>query len=551
MSSKRFDKANAQKFSIVHRPHDDPRYYDSEASEHILLPLVSSKEKRKQQKEAAASKSTTTNTGKTASAPLRSNNPYVKLKKPVVKTETQPVNKGVINAHAGEAALYGIQFDDSKYDYTQHLKPIGLDPENSVFIAKSKSAGSSSKTQNAPKPSKKDIADMFTEDRYKETEKIQSEPVFKFGMAKPEYLEHQVDIAEDLKGFKPDMDPALREILEALEDDAYVINEDVVVDQKKLEKIEVSVDKADGVLANIKEGEEEEEEYDDDEQNENETHEVGYYEPAEDFEDGDDDIFAELLGSGEAGENEAHEVDEWDIDNYEDDFGNSAQGDGSSAAIDLSQFDDDLSKFNEVGWGSDMSNFKKTQEKNGDFDNESNNDFDSEFAEDQDQLGDMPSFDKQSIAGKSKSRKQRRKKGAMSDTSGFSMSSSAIARTEVMTVLDDKFDQVIDGYQNYEEEQEDSDYEEFDMSKERSDLESMLDDFLDNYELASGGRKIVKKCEEKERLMKAADSVSKGKLSMRRRREQEKQEQSKSTGDYKKDVNSLRGITGGLNSLKF
>ncbi|KAL6949750.1 hypothetical protein ACO0QE_000407 [Hanseniaspora vineae] len=534
MSSKRFNKANAQKFSIVHRPHDDPRYYDSEASEHILLPLVTPKEKRKQQKEAAS----------TASAPLKSNNPYVKLKKTVVETEAQPAKKEIANAHVGEAALYGIQFDDSKYDYTQHLKPIGLDPENSVFIAKRGSAGPSSKAQNTPKPSKKDIAEMFTEDRYKEADKIKSEPVFKFGMAKPEYLEHQVDIADDLKGFKPDMDPALREILEALEDDAYVINEDVVVDQKKLGKIAPFGEKSDGNLADIQEE-------DDDEHDEEENYQAETYRSEEDFEEGDDDIFAELLGSGEAGENGAYEVDEWDIDNYEDDFGNGAEGNGSSAAIDLSQFDDDLSKFNEVGWGSDMSSFKKAQDRNGGFDDESVNDFESEFAEDQDQLGDLLSFGSQSIAGKSKSRKQRRKKGAMSDTSGFSMSSSAIARTEVMTVLDDKFDQVIDGYQNYEDEQVDSDYEEFDMSKERPDLESMLDDFLDNYELASGGRKIVKKCEEKERLMKAADSVSKGKLAMRRKREQEQKEKSGKTGDYKKDVNSLRGITGGLNSLKF
>lgn len=34
---------------------------------------------------------------------------------------------------AGEAAKYGIFFDDREYDYTKHLKPIGTDPV-AVFI---------------------------------------------------------------------------------------------------------------------------------------------------------------------------------------------------------------------------------------------------------------------------------------------------------------------------------------------------------------------------------------------------------------------------------
>lgn len=129
----------------------------------------------------------------------------------------------------------------------------------------------------------------------------------------------------------------------------------------------------------------------------------------------------------------------------------------------------------------------------------------------------------------------------MSDVSGFSMSSSAIARTETMTVLDDQYDQIINGYENYEEEleeDEEQNYQPFDMSAERSDFESMLDDFLDNYELESGGRKLAKKDKEIERLKEAADEVSKGKLSQRRNRE--RQEKKK-----------LEKVTNTLSSLKF
>ena len=76
------------------------------------------------------------------------------------------------------------------------------------------------------------------------------------------------------------------------------------------------------------------------------------------------------------------------------------------------------------------------------------------------------------------------------------------------------------------------------MSAERSDFESMLDDFLDNYELESGGRKLAKKDKEIERLKEAADEVSKGKLSQRRNRE--RQEKKK-----------LEKVTNTLSSLKF
>lgn len=133
-------------------------------------------------------------------------------------------------------------------------------------------------------------------------------------------------------------------------------------------------------------------------------------------------------------------------------------------------------------------------------------------------MGDLPDLtSSKTTTGKQKKRKERRKKGAMSDVSGFSMTSSAIARSEALTILDDKYDRIISGYENYEEEQEmdeEQTYQPFDLANERQDFESMLDDFLDNYELEQGGRKLVKKNQEIDRLKQAADEVSKGKLAL-------------------------------------
>lgn len=87
--SKRFSKKNAQKYVVVHRPHDDPQYYDADANEHILVPVDTPGQKPSSRTNALLEEK-----------PSRARD------------------------HVGEAAIYGINFDDSKYDYTQHLNRL-------------------------------------------------------------------------------------------------------------------------------------------------------------------------------------------------------------------------------------------------------------------------------------------------------------------------------------------------------------------------------------------------------------------------------------------
>lgn len=482
MSSKaKFNKKTAQKFAVVHRPHDDPHFYDDGVSEHVLVPVNNPN-----------STSSRANTGKAQS-------PFAKtvIKKPLASADPKSVNQTV-----GDASLYGIDFDDSKYDYTQHLKPIGLDPEHSVFIP-------SKSSERVPKPKDKNIENLFVELEYKDAAKSQ-DSVFHRGVAKPEYLKHQQDISEDIRGFRPDMNPALREVLEALEDEAYVVNEDVVVSGKDLKK------------EKLPQG------------------------------DDDDDVFSQLLKSGEAEDEEDFEEDfeEWDIDNLEDFEQNNYREE-------LEQFDkvENLEDLQEIDYQADVRRFKKEQSRKQYNDWDSEGELDEDVAEvgsleafneaeeeqgdeERDGLAELPSIGNKKPSSKKK--KVRRKKGAMSDVSGFSMSSSAIARTEVMTILDDKYDRIISGYENYEEEQavdEEESYKPFDMSTERADFESLLDEFLDNYELEQGGRKLAKKDSEVARFKQAADEVSKGKLSMRRKKEQKN--------------NGVDKVANSLSSLKF
>lgn len=110
-------------------------------------------------------------------------------------------------ANIGEAAAYGIYFDDTQYDYMQHLKPVGMheDGVDSIWLeapsAKSKGKGRA-----------KDPIELL--DLPEGTLPSKSEL--------PRNYEAQQDIPSSIAGFQPDMDPHLRQVLEALEDDAFV-----------------------------------------------------------------------------------------------------------------------------------------------------------------------------------------------------------------------------------------------------------------------------------------------------------------------------------------
>lgn len=415
---KRFDKKTAKTFSVVHRSHEDSLYFDNEASTHVLVEVPQRKEAKK----------------------LSSH----ELAPQLTETELSSVRP-----NEGEAAQYGIFFDDSKYDYMQHLRPMGN--TDGVFIEAK--AGDE-------KPKGRNIEDLIKD----------ALPSEKSRKVTHDDLEN---IPAELRGFNPDMDSRLREVLVALEDEAYVENE---------------------------------------------------------AEDGD--IFADLLQSGEVEEEDFYdEEDEWDMDNYDDDYeayddldyepqqfeqenpynAGEAPEDAGSAVVD-------------TAWQKDFMKFKKTQGPN-DWDS------DNEFEEDEDTVGELP------VLGKKKPKNKLRKKmGAMTDTSSFSMSLSALFRTDGLTLLDDRYEQLARKY----DEEEETPVGDFDMKNERPDFEDMLDDFLDNYETERGGRKLVRKDKmtESAAIRAAADSVSKSKLAERRRKGKDEGK------DDKKAVDKLGGSFG-------
>ncbi|GMM32922.1 Ltv1 protein [Saccharomycopsis crataegensis] len=384
------DKKNAQTFAVVYRSHEDSKFHDEDASENVLMP-IGQKNKR---------------------------NNKIKTKSQLEKELDADIKSGKIRGNEGEAALYGITYDDSKYDYMQHFKTIG--GGNGVFI---------------PKKEKQD-KNKLNEILFKE-DLLGDAGASGNGDKKKVNYQTMQNIPDEIAGFKPDMDYKLREVLEALEDEEYV--------------------------------------------------------------DDDENVFNDLLQGGERSEDEFDDEDEWDMDNFDD------------AGYDTEEFE----KEGDQGW---EAGFRKFQAEN----KSKQNDWDSddEFEEEDDVLPELPDMSGANLtksaaaaATKKKSKtKERKKKGAMTDTSSFSMSSSALFRTEGLSLLDDRFEKL---QLNYDDEDEEEPAE-FDMSTQRQDFENMLDDFLDNHELEKGGRRIVKKDAAKTKLQKAADSVSRGKLAKKR-----------------------------------
>ncbi|KAG8960886.1 hypothetical protein FRC00_013895 [Tulasnella sp. 408] len=172
-----FKAPGAVKFQLVHRSQRDPLIHDPEASQVIFKPISGKKDNEWAQSE-------TLQAMKEATAGDRPN--------------------------VGEASKYGVYFDDTEYDYMQHLRSIGDKEDNvdSILLE----VPTTSKRKNAPPITLKDPSVM---------DGIPSE-YLPPKVELPHNYESQREIPSAISGFRPDMNPHLRQTLEALEDDAFV-----------------------------------------------------------------------------------------------------------------------------------------------------------------------------------------------------------------------------------------------------------------------------------------------------------------------------------------
>jgi len=282
--------------------------------------------------------------------------------------------------------MYGIYYDDSQYDYMQHMREIGTTGE-AIFIDAQQTG--SKQRKDKKKKQTLDQAIMMEVEPKSKVVHIPKELLPSETVIKRTYQDMQA-IPDAIAGFQPDMDPRLREVLEALEDEAYV--------------------------------------------------------------DDDEDIFAELAKGGEADEDdffnqdfEDEEDNGWESDTTEravvrPSSAPSAATDPGIAFTPAPSVEEEAAEGN-ADWMREFSKFKKAQKKE-----KPKNEDDATSS-----LADTMSFGESSamtagtvsISGRRRRRREKKNGGAKTATSGYSMSSSALFRTEGLTLLDDRFDKVL------------------------------------------------------------------------------------------------------------
>lgn len=125
----------------------------------------------------------------------------------------------------GEAAEYGIYYDDTNYDYMQHLRDIGEGGGESHFV---EAAPVKVQGKGKGKAKTMKLEDALREMSFDDEQSVAGSDMFStFSTStRPRTYQNQQEVPDEIAGFQPDMDPRLREVLEALEDDAFVDEKD-------------------------------------------------------------------------------------------------------------------------------------------------------------------------------------------------------------------------------------------------------------------------------------------------------------------------------------
>ncbi|KAJ1818949.1 Protein ltv1 [Coemansia sp. RSA 2598] len=376
MGKKFIDKKHATTYKLVYRSQEDPLAFEEGGSERVFVQV--DRKGREIRKPRGKGKEPEDQTLQQSLRDLR-----------LDEITEQDMEK----EEAGKAALYGIYLDDREYDYTKHLRQIG---SGGVLLEAS---------TNDEKKEAVMIMDMEKDNWAAEASG--SNGASSSAVLPPEVLpsSHRMDIKTEAvpSGIQPYMDPNLREVLEAL--------------------------------------------------------------------------------------------DEEDVEEFDDGF------------LDKLNSDNPPSDAEDEEYGSDHANGRYGRFGNDDYDDEDDEDFDPEdvFA----QVRRMKALKKQYDShdddmDSDDGRERGGWGGARTASTGFSMSSSAMFRNDKLSLLDEQFDKIEAMYEHEDTDSEEERYDEdghhiveYDEDgnpksiSTRPDFESVLDEFLTEYELTGKRMQVI------------------------------------------------------------
>jgi len=301
-----------------------------------------------------------------------------------------------VRDNEGEAAEHGVYYDDSSYDYMQHMRELGGTTEDTWLEAPQSRQKQKSKGKQSLEDALRDV-DLDDDAESLGDRSVVGSSVLS-NIRKATYQDQQ-NVPDALTGFQPDMDPRLREVLEALDDEEYV--------------------------------------------------------------DDEDEIFAELAGDGgeeidqnewEAGQFDSHE-DGWESDDTTKPAREYNMDGHSKNPILLQDVDipadpnaplsdaliSDSSTFN--GDGDWLASFAKSKGETVKPTTTKSTHIPIYNRRDHSDLA-SSSF----LTTSSQLPRRKKRKGALTSSTGFSMTSSVLARTEPLTLLDSRFDRIAESY---------------------------------------------------------------------------------------------------------
>lgn len=228
--SKPFSRKTATKYALVHRPQNDPRINDADAPAQVFT-------------EISGPSSGTRSNASTTSGKVKH------------RGDLEEEFGLSYRTNEGEAAEHGVFFDDSKYDYMQHMRDLGAGAGDAAWIEARPTASEKSKGKMRLEDALAAASLDDDDSRSMSSSAYGADKSSAFGGPRSVYsgapssayysggawntaaaekqrvLEQQQDVPDALRGFRPDMDPRLREVLEALEDEEYVDDEEDIFDQ--------------------------------------------------------------------------------------------------------------------------------------------------------------------------------------------------------------------------------------------------------------------------------------------------------------------------------
>ena len=342
----------------------------------------------------------------------------------------------------GEAAEHGVYFDDTEYDYMQHIRDLnaGSGIGESYFVeavTKKKDGKGKGKMNLEDALREASLQDERSESGASESggSLLLDDDLLPSKDLKRSTYQDQQDVPDALAGFQPDMDPRLREVLEALEDEAYVDDEEAFFEEIAKDRREIGLE---------------------------EFEEAG-------FEDAGD----------EAG---------WETDETEKPSKEYKTGDTPPLLVPQSTYTvmEDGPDHGDGDWMKEFSKLKQADKA----------------AKKAQPAASDAEIQSSIMTGTSATGGRRKKrKGAMTSSTGYSMTSSSIFRTEGQTLLDARFDKIEEDYAEDEMDMHDGSASVASGTSmassqapslvQRSDFDSIMDDFLGGYSMS--GKKRVKK----------------------------------------------------------